>query len=734
MSTVAIGCGLLALGAKAEAQTTPASSGGGAPVSSTGIAEVVVTAQRRSESVQSVPISITALSGDALKNAGATNALTLNSVVPSLEIGNNGDSIEIYIRGIGSNNDTEVGDPAVAFNVDGVYTGRPSGAGGTFFDINRVEVLRGPQGTLYGRNAIGGAVNVISNDPTQKYEADGAVTFGNYSDLNTDGVLNIPITDDFAIRAAFHTDSHSGYLDDKNLADGVTQNANDAQDAGARLKALYTPTKDLRILFSADYYHAGGVGPSQVPFSIINQSGNAGRTDPLDTQGSLNDTFAGGSVDIDYALGPVKLTSLTAYRINDRNFVEDVDLTDTYTPPEIGTFTSRFHQFSEELRAASNYGSALQWVAGLYYYTEHNSVYFDIQHDISPTEGLRFVQPNVQESTKAAFGQADYKLTNTLKLTIGLRGTQDDKSRYGATDIVNDTTETIIADILPNAASISSQKLDWKAVLDWQWRKQNSLYASAGTGYKAGGYDDGSANNTYKPENLLAYEIGSKNRFFDNRAQVNLSAYYYDYQNFQISEVTQLPNSPAGALGTVTYNAQKATAEGLELESVFKITSKDKLDLNLTYEHTDFNNFTLPGSSVAPACPDGFLQPDAQGICVLSGNKLPRAPTFTLSGGYQHVWTFANGGALTASGRVYYSTDYYLFPINTSLQEQRGYSRTDIFVNYDSPGGRYYVQVFARNLEDNNVAEEGSQTNNINFASLAPPRTFGVTFGARFGE
>jgi iron complex outermembrane receptor protein len=172
----------------------------------------------------------------------------------------------------------------------------------------------------------------------------------------------------------------------------------------------------------------------------------------------------------------------------------------------------------------------------------------------------------------------------------------------------------------------------------------------------------------------------------------------------------------------------------LELENVFKITSKDKLDINLTYEHTDFNNFTLPGSSVAPACPDGFLQPDAQGICVLSGNKLPRAPTFTLSGGYQHVWTFANGGALTASGRVYYSSSYFLFPINTSLQEQRSYSRTDIFVNYDSPGGRYYVQVFARNLEDNNVAVEGSQTNNINFASLAPPRTFGVTFGARFGD
>jgi len=726
---ILIGCSLFALCAAAQAQSTP-SSGANA-----GIDEVVVTAQKRSESAQNVPIAITALTGESLKDAGIDNALTLANSVPSLEIGNNGDSMEIFVRGIGSTNDTEVGDPAVAFNVDGIYNGRPSGAGGTFYDINRVEVLRGPQGTLYGRNATAGAVNVITNDPTQKYAGDASVTFGNYGTIDTEGMANIPITDDLAVRAAFRTEDHSGYLDNKNVSEGVTENANDAQNVGARFKALYTPNEDLSIRFSADYYHAGGVGPSQVPFSIVDQSGKAGRTNLLDTQGSLDDTFGGTSLDVNYNAGLVKLTSVTAYRINNRNTVADGDDTATYSPSQVDTFWSRFNQFSQELRAASNYASPLQWVAGLFYYQEHNDVYFDLKNGITNGLGLRFVQPVVKENSRAAFGQADYSITDSLKLSFGLRGTDDDKTRYGSTDEVNDSTnpESVIADILPNAAHVASHRVNWKTNLDWEWQTGNSLYASAGTGYKAGGYDDGSANNTYKPENLTAYELGSKNRFFDNRAQINLSAYYYDYENFQISEVTQLPNEPQGALGTVTYNAQKANAEGLELESIFKITPDDKLDLNVTYEHTDFTQFVLPAASTSTPCPNGFIQPNAQGFCNMTGNRLQHAPAWTISPGYQHVWTLGNEGSLTSSVRTYISTKYYLFPINNAQMEQNSYTRTDVFLNYDSPDGRYYVQVYGRNLEDNNIAVQASLTNGESFASLAPPRTFGITFGARFG-
>ena len=723
---------LLAFSGSARGQTAAETSS--APDDGAKLEEVVVTAEKRGESIQNVPISMTALTGDSLRESGVTNATELGDRVPSLAIGNNGDSIEIFVRGIGSTNDTEVGDPAVAFNVDGVYIGRPSGAGGTFFDVNRIEVLRGPQGTLYGRNATAGAVNVITNDPTRSFEASGDLTFGNYDTIDTGGVLNVPLSDDLAVRGAFHTESHDGYLDNRNVTQGVTSNADDAQNAAGRFKALYTPIENLSVLLGADYFHAGGVGPNQVPFSIIHLNGGAGRTDPLDTQGSLDDTFGGGSADINYKWGPVKLTSLTAYRINNRNGVDDLDQTDTYTPAQVGTFRIRFNQFSEELRAASDNQSPLQWVTGLYYYDEHNDVYFDIQHAISSTLGLRFVQPTVREFSRAAFGQVDYNFTDALRLSAGVRGTRDDKSRYGQTDLVNDTTGTVIADILPNAASISSSRVNWKATLDWHWRAQSSVYVSAGTGYKAGGYDDGSANNTYKPESLTAYEIGSKNDFFDNRARVNVSAYYYDYREFQISEVTQLPNEPAGALGTVTYNAQKATAYGLEWENIFKITAADRVDLSATYEHTVFNDFTLPGSTVSPACPDGFVQPNAEGICVLNGNRLQHAPTFTVSAGYQHTWVLGNGAGLTATARTYYSTNYYLFASNSPLMEQNAYSRTDLTVGYHAPQDRYYFELFGRNLEDHNVATQGSLVNGETFASLAPPRTFGINFGARVGQ
>ena len=724
---------LLAFSGSARAQSAAETSS--APDDGAKLEEVVVTAEKRGESIQNVPISMTALTGDSLRDAGITNATALGDQVPSLAIGNNGDSIEIFVRGIGSTNDTEVGDPAVAFNVDGVYIGRPSGAGGTFFDVNRIEVLRGPQGTLYGRNATAGAVNVITNDPTQRFEASGDLTFGNYDTIETGGVVNVPLSDVLAVRAAFHTESHDGYLDNRNVTQGVTSNADDAQNAAGRFKALYTPIEDLSVLLGADYFHAGGVGPSQVPFSIIHLNGSAGRTDTLDTQGSLDDTFAGGSADINYKWGPVKLTSLTAYRINNRNGLDDLDQTDTYTPDQIGTFRILFHQFSEEFRAASDNQSPLQWVTGLYFYQEHNDVYFDIQHAISSTLGLRFVQPIVRESSRAAFGQVDYNFTDSLRLSAGVRGTRDEKSRYGQTDLVSDgATETVISDILPNAASISSSKVNWKTTLDWHWRADNSVYVSAGTGYKAGGYDDGSANNTYKPENLTAYEIGSKNDFFGNRARVNLSAYYYDYRDFQISEVTQLPGEPQGAQGTVTYNAQKATAYGLEWENIFKITATDRVDLSATYEHTVFNDFTLPGSTVSPACPDGFVQPNANGICVLTGNKLQHAPTFTVSAGYQHTWLLGNGAELTGAARTYYSTSYFLFASNSPLMEQGAYTNTDLTLGYHAPQDRYYFELFARNLEDHNVAIQGSLVNGETFASLAPPRTFGINFGARVGQ
>lgn len=723
---------LLAFSGSARAQSAAETSS--VPNDGAKLEEVVVTAEKRGESIQNVPISMTALTGDSLRDAGITNATALADQVPSLAIGNNADSMEIFVRGIGSTNDTEVGDPAVAFNVDGVYIGRPSGAGGTFFDVNRIEVLRGPQGTLYGRNATAGAVNVITNDPTKSFEASGDLTFGSYDTIETGGVVNVPLSDDLAVRGAFHTESHNGYLDNRNVNQGVTSNADDAQNAAGRFKLLYTPIEDLSVLLGADYFHAGGVGPSQVPFSIIHLNGSAGRTNPLDTQGSLDDTFAGGSADINYKWGPVKLTSLTAYRLNNRNTLTDLDQTDTYSPQQIGNFWSRFNQFSEEFRAASDSPAPLQWVTGLYYYQEHNDVYFDIQHAISPTLGLRFVQPIVRESSRAAFGQVDYNFTDALRLSAGVRGTRDEKSRTGQTDLVDNSTETVIADILPNAANISSSKVNWKTTLDWHWRADNSVYVSAGTGYKAGGYDDGSANNTYKPENLTAYEIGSKNDFFDNRARVNLSAYYYDYRDFQISEVTQLPNEPQGALGTVTYNAQKATAYGLEWENIFKITAADRVDLSATYEHTVFNDFTLPASTASPACPDGFVQPNANGICVLTGNKLQHAPTFTVSAGYQHTWLLDNGADLTAGARMYYSTSYFLFSSNSPLMEQGAYTRTDLTLGYHAPQDRYYFGLFARNLEDHNVAIQGGQTNGETFASLAPPRTFGINFGARVGQ
>ncbi|MEE3623856.1 TonB-dependent receptor [Nitrospirillum sp. BR 11752] len=715
--------------APALAQTATAPAPQNAPQGASAqqqLEDIVVTAERREETTQRTPIAITAFSGDTLQQRGVSSSTDLNNMVPGLAVGNNGGSVQIAIRGIGSTNDTEVGDPAVAFNVDGVYMARSRAAIGALYDVDRIEVLRGPQGTLYGRNATAGSINVITKRPSDKFEGNASLDYGNYNSLQTSGMLNVPLTDTLAVRAAFQTSRHDGYTNN-----GRSSNFNDEDTQAGRLQIQLKPSETFKALLSLDVFHEGGVGYANGPIGQYAKFGSP-YTFPMSADGSLNHTNKGVGLTTDWDLGFATLTYVGSYR-------EDTDRTHGGST-QSGTcqapsgpycastiFRSDENQTSHELRLANSDGP-LKWVAGLYYFKENNDVLFALD-PVAGITSLAFVQPKVSEESKAAFAQATYSLTDSLRVTGGLRYTEDAKARTGATEafghIVGNTYVGGSALYL-NDADLSWNSTNWKAGAEYDLAPDSMLYASVGTGYKAGGYGDGQPpnNNPYQPEKLTAYEVGLKNQFMDKRLQLNLTGFYYDYRDFQVSAIGQV----AGQASTVTVNAGTAEVYGVEVEGAALLTGSDRVDGSVSYIHARYTDFILATGDV--------FHPNS--AAVYTGNRLAKSPEWTINLGYQHMWDLASGAMITARVDSVYVGDQNLDYRNFAVTEQKAYTKTNLSLAYDDADRRWRVMAYVRNLENNavlvvaNPDTNGSGNRLAGSGAYAPPRTYGVRVSANF--
>lgn len=668
------------------------------------VEEVVVTAERTTSTVQRTPISMTAVQGAELVRQGVRNAQDLTGKVPNINIANNVGTMTVVIRGVGTNYDNQSAEPAVNVNVDGVYLARAVSASGAFFDIERVEALRGPQGTLYGRNSTGGSLNIITNKPVQVYQGAAEVEFGNYNLVHTSGMLNIPVVSDkLAVRAAFQTERHDGYT-----RNGPATDYNDADSVALRFHALFTPTERLSLLFSADYGRYGGVGPNHVTTPQANKS----FTVPMDVDGRQNTPLYGSSVQLNYRFDGLTLTYIGAYRYFHRNQFFDNDFKQTVgvagkTPYSVYNWMN--NNWSHEVRLASPGDAKLKWVLGGFYYTEHNN-YLYISGAPSPaTVSTCFCDPNTNANSYAAFGQATYRLTDSFALTAGLRYTRDHKDETGQTII---TPVSGAPTIVTNLANLNWENTSGKVGAEWNVTSRSMLYASASNAYKAGGYFDG-LNNLYKPEKLTSYEVGSKNRFLDGRVQLNAAAFYYDYRDFQAVYVVTLPG---GARVAATGNAKKARSQGVEAEAIFRATPDDRFDFSATYLDAKFLDFVLNSTP-------------AQNY---SGFTMPRAPTATLTAGYGHTWRLDKGGSVAAHVQTHYETSSWLMFQHFPGSQQPAYTRTDVDLSYES-GNHWYVAAYARNLENRPVAGNAiAGTGNVPALDLMPPLTVGMRLGARF--
>ncbi|MFZ2987598.1 TonB-dependent receptor [Ideonella sp.] len=657
--------------------------------------EVIVTAQKRAQPASKTPVSLSVMGAEELKNLGAASASSLTDLTPAVQIGLNNGAMNVNIRGVTSNDNTEKGDPSAAFNLDGIYMARPQGAGLAFFDLERVEILRGPQGTLYGRNSTAGAVNVITAKPTDRFAASARIDLGNYSSRAVEGMINVPLSDAFSIRAALATADHKGYIETTNATTGqaIDRGRDDQKDVSARLHALAKFSADTSLLLTVDgsSLKGNGVGSVDVAAYLADRKT---RSTATAITGSRDNRSSGAAAEFKTNLSFAEFTYLYGHR----NFKIDVD-----SSLGAGSATSEskadFGQNSHELRLGSARGSELQWVGGLYFFKEESKSDFDVFGAAPVGDGtLRFhMDPTISES-KAAFGQATYALLSDLRLTGGLRYTKDSKSRVGFNQSFGFPSS-------PNDASVDYSQANWKLGVDYDLDKATMLFANVSTGYKAGGFNDGTiATNPdlyYDPEHLTAFEAGVKGRFLDQRLRLSLSGFGYNYTDLQVSSV--------GSDNTLqTRNAAKARIFGGEAEGKYSLTESSTLNFGLSLLNAKYKAY-------APLTGVDW-----------SGRALDKSPKATLALGYTHDWFMEDGATLSGYLGARYSGAYVVSDFSTAQQyKQPSYTKSDLHLTYSASGEKWFVQLYGKNLEDANVISGY----NFNTFTLSEPRTFGVRAG-----
>jgi iron complex outermembrane receptor protein len=732
-----------------------------------GIAEIVVTAQRREESLQKAAVAVSAVTGDDLVKTGISDTLGLSRMVPSLAVTPTGGTTSFVLRGVGTLAANSFAENAVAFNFNGVYVGRPTAPIGSLYDLQRVEVVKGPQGTLYGRNATGGAINVLPNKP-KLGELGGSLMleYGNYDSKRGQAALNLPLGETVAVRLASQIVDRDGYL-----SDGY----DDEKGEAFRASVLFEPSDDFSALLMADYFHQGGQGAGHVliptaTFAAPALDARIGGADPIaanairafastlfappfcgglggfvtsgciaipGTNGFNDSTFWGVSATVEGDLGFGKLTVIPAYRRTESNYR-------MFLPGFQGEVTDEGDQMSLEVRLASNDDGRFRYVLGGYYFWEQQAA--DNYFNQGQLSNARF-DPRLKTESIAAFGQFTFDVADTFRLVAGGRYTKEDKSQFtsvftGGRPLPQTPAPPAAFTAAPFSGALSFNKFTWKAGVEWDAGPQSLVYANVSTGFKTGGFFVAAPpNNTFNPEELTAYTVGTKNRFFDNKLQLNLEAFYWDYKDQQITFVGGIRGSNGiFAQGGITVNAGQSRMYGAELDLVFAPTSNDLFSANVQYLDGKYNSlltaaFSTTGAPVVTGCTvtgSRLANPGVNGARFYdtdcAGKPTINSPKWSANLAYEHTFDLGGDLALVAGARAQIQSSQF-FNVNFIEAEKQGsYAMADAFLTLEGPDRKWSLTAFINNLTDETVLARTGTRPILNFsvATLRPPRTFGI--------
>ena len=749
--------------------------------------DIIVTATRTETRLSKTPVAISAVTGDTLRSQGIVSPTNLSKDVPNLSIDRT-NGLQITIRGVTSTDGTEKGDPSAAFLLDGVYLARPQEADVSFFDVSRVEVLRGPQGTLYGKNTTAGVVNVITNKPKLGALGFGLnAGFGNYSAYNVDGYVNVPLGSIAALRVSGTFDQRDNYIKEV-PGDTVSINPFRKNFAG-RAQLLIKPSADLSVLLRADYADIKGSRVVNVRASnfYAHDAGNTvlfdanGNANPIDgnaaqqlvrsgttpantgagtygvgnsssTAPGENDTAYGLEGEINYNFGPATVTYLGSYRHYKANENQLFDAAFGFSIPDV--FNGNYSQQSHELRLTANNIPNLKLQGGLYYFKEDSQIALYLFNLIPGQPVFGFPQAT-NASSKGAYAQGVYSIVPAIRLTLGGRFTSDKKFRYGHTVYQQTLTYTPSngtdnrfqnsADI----ANITHSKFTWTAGLDGDVGAHGLLYGKVSTGYKAGGFNDGCTAGTttfgeacnqarsfsnlyYQPETLTAYEVGYKGRFADDKISVTADVFHYEYKNLQLSQIAP---APGGGINQVTQNAAAARVTGFEFESTLRPDKRNRFDIGFTLTRARYVAYCPKGyiTGSTTACGNGV--PDANGNITVAGpdfagRQLDRTPSQSVNLAYTYTYPIAAGGNLAFNVGTKFAAAYKLTDFGAAHQFRvPSATKTDISLTYNGAGDHYYVQAYGSNLENSITLSAIDGNGN---ATPQDPRTFGVRGGVKF--
>lgn len=693
------------------------------------LGEVTVTAQKRAQDSQKVALQMDVVSGEELSERGVVTLRDALRNVSAAFVQDAAKDLQIVIRGMTNNNMPGDSVNQVAVSIDGAYSNNFLTGQSGFYDMQRVEVLAGPQGTLHSRNTSGGIVNLISNDPsTDAFAGSASAGLGNYSYLTTQGMLNVPLSDLLAFRAAFNTSARDGYL---------TNGTMDDDTKSARFKLGYTPSDTLSAVLTYEYTKLGGLSGSGFVVSFEDEDDV---DDPWTStipswvyrQDRSSDRF---SLNLNWTTPIGTLTLLPAYaEYLENNAQQDPLKVDGMGnpitgggPPPPGAATVgwrqqiRGHQQKEksvEVRMASTEDSFVQWILGYYYYDmEWTNPWSKDRAELDGAVWPDVFAWSVQENTShSVFGNVTVPVTDSFRVTAGARYTTDDEYRYG----YDSTGGRSGMDFYSTSGPYDDEHTDYKASVEYDVNENAMLWADYSTGYKMGFRGNPS-------QTVDSYQLGEKARFLDNRLQLNATLFYYDYENFQI-QAGEHPDDP-------DYRGNgfgKADMSGIDISTEYIVTRQDRLNLSVAYLKADISSATIIYSNMfGDELPPVHLTDNLP--------KLNGAPELTITASYSHMFEFADGGSLTARIDPRYVSEKTLQfqPSDPNvgldvdkLNTEPDHMMVDASLAYYSPDDTWSVNAYVKNLT--NHAEKTGFYMNLEFMQIGPPRTYGATVSVKF--
>ncbi len=708
---------------------------------------VTVTAQRREETVQEIPAAVSVVNGSSITADGVRSMGDITTFVPNAAAKNpDGDGRpRWYIRGLGTGDTGPATVYPVGIYADDVYLNAPIASGGPLFDLERIEILRGPQGTLYGKNTTAGAVNIISKKPGFDTDGYGTLGFGSKNERILSGALGGALVDEkLAARVSLYSEERDGFS--KNLT--TDQTYGDVNKKAARVQFLAQLNEDLDVLWkihSRQYKGDGSNGSLPVgTYYNVGYQRPEGRRIELNVKESARLDHDGTSLTLNWHLGDYTLTSISAYDNIRSKSVSDGD----YTPYEVnGTSRSdnEYRQYSQELRLASPQQEQLRWLAGAHYF--HEDLDSSGTRSIAPgplpngtgsnqTGATVFRDLNFDHSTDsyALFGNVAFDLTDNFTLTGGLRYTQEKKDID--LNLTQLTRASASGPLMPlgAAGSNGSSERDktwdaWTYDLTPEYRINDNVrvFARYAHGFRSGGFNTGLSTSlaqlsTVDPEELDAYELGLKSEWFQGRLIANANVFYYDYSDIQVNLLTV--NN--GILTTALTNGAKGTVKGAELELEGQPTEYLHLRAALSYLDTEYTDFKNVNPSTGAVTGD------------YSGNSFVRSPKYVVSLGGDYTIPLQVGGNLVVGGDISFrDKEYFLADRQSSADKdlsQPHYTLANARLTWFSPDEKLSVTGFANNLTNREYQVHGRPNGGVgqNVIVYGDPRTVGISATQRF--